>query len=583
MRGTSLARSYRDLGLDPVAQSEATRSITLDPANHSAHRFLSDSYTGRPRYEIARASEELQSQLLQPINISPVQPHSAETDLNLYSSAGPREAAFSEFTPLFARNDIQLTASGLAGNHATRSDELVLFGMQDRVSYSLGQFHYATDGFRPSNDVKHDIYTAFAQAQIVQGLDVQLEFRRRKTEQGDLRLVFDPNFAPTDRRTLDQDVSRLGVHYAASPGSDIVGSFAYSTSTEGLVTTLPTQLITTDLAVRGYDTEVQYLFRQDAVNGIFGAGKYDVDSDNSALLTMGPIVIPLLDGTFRTKQHNGYVYVDVPFGRRITTTLGMSYDSLRNDQVNLDINQFNSKLGLQWEVTQAISVRAAAFDVTKRALLINQTIEPTQVAGFNQFFDDANGTQARSYALAVDVTHRSGLYSGLEAHLRDLEVPNIVSNSVITEKRDDDAYRAYFYWVPHPRWAFSADYQIEALRGTLITANPVLLDTTSIPIGIRYFHPNGVFSSLVTTYVRQAVGFVIAPYSQASKEDFTVVDFAIGYRLPKRLGILSLEMKNLFDRKFLYQDNSFVTADKFNFNPRYIPDRSFFVKAVLNF
>ncbi len=580
MRSASLARIHRDLGLDPVAQTEAARSIALDPANHSAHRFLSDSYAGRPRYEIARASEQLQSQLLQPINMNPVQPQSAETDLSLRSSSGPREAAFNEFTPLFTRNDVQLTASALAGNNATRSDELVLYGIQDRVSYSLGQFHYATDGFRPSNDVEHDIYTAFAQVQVAQGLDVQLEFRRRKTEQGDLRLVFDPNFVPADRRTLEQDVSRLGVHFAPSPGSDIVASFAYSNRAEGAVTTQPSSVITQDYDLSGYDTELQYLFRKDSINGVIGAGGYKVDNDTLVQVTFGPVVIPVLDDIFRTKQRNSYVYVNVPFGDRVTTTLGLGYDSIRNDLLKLDIGEFSSKFGLQWKVTQGVSMRAAAFDATKRTLLINQTIEPTQIAGFNQFFDDINGTRARSYALAMDVTHQSNLYSGFEAQLRNLEVPVIAASTSVIEKRDDDAYRAYLYWVPHPRWAFSADYQFERLRGLFISSDPIKLDTASVPIGIRYFHPKGAFSSLVTTYVRQEVGFTT---SQSSKEDFTVVDLAVGYRLPKRLGILSLGVKNLFDRKFLYQDNSFVTADKFNFNPRYVPDRSVFVKAVMNF
>ncbi len=583
MRGASLARIHRDLGLDPVAQIEAARSIALDPANHSAHRFLSDSYVGRPRYEIARASEQLQSQLLQPINMNPVQPQSAETDLSLYSNAGPREAAFSEFTPLFTSNDIQLTASALAGNNATRSDELALYGIQDRFSYSLGQFHYATDGFRPSNDVKHDIYTAFTQVQLTHGLDVQLEYRSRKTEQGDLRLVADPNFVPADRRTLDQDVSRLGVHFAHSPRSDIIASLAYSSRVEGLVSTGSTSVVTSDYDYSGHDSEVQYLFRKGTVNGVIGVGGYDVDNVVLTVLTLGSVKNVLLDQISRTKQHNGYGYINIPFSSQLMTTLGVSYDSLRNDKQKLDVSEFNPKLGLQWEVTNGVSVRAAAFDVTKRALLINQTIEPTQVAGFNQFFDDFNGSRARSYALALDMTHRNSLYSGLEAHLRDLEVPVIASGTVVNEKRDDNSYRAYLYWVPHPRWTFSADYQLEGLRKEFISQNPIKLDTMSIPLGIRYFHPSGVFGGLVTTYVRQEVVFKSVSSSRSSKEDFSVVDLTIGYRLPKRLGILNLEVKNLFDRNFLYQDNSFALADKFNFNPRYIPDRSVFVKAVLNF
>lgn len=587
MRGDSLARIHRDLGLNPVAQAEAARSITLDPANHSAHRFLSDSYVGRPRYEIARSSELLQSQLLQPVGMNPIQPQSAETNLNVLSSAGPREASFNEFTPLFARNDIQVTASALAGNHSTVGDELAISGLQNRISYSLGQFYYKTDGFRENNDVEHNIFTAFTQVQVAQGVDVQMEFRRRKTDQGDLRLVFDPAFVPTDRRTLDQDVARVGVHIAPSPHSDVVASLVSSTYQEGFNRVEPFQTLTGTKDAKGYDAQLQYLFRSTAVSGVVGAGWYEVESDDLLLLSTSvpfPMVIPLADGVFRTKQQNGYVYLNVPLGGRITTTLGVSYDSVSSEETNLDINKFSPKLGLQWDATPGLRLRAAAFDTTKRTLLINQTIEPTQVAGFNQFFDDLDGTRAHSLAFAVDMVHKRGLYSGLEARRRRLEVPNVAAGNIIEDRRDDE-YRAYLYWVPHPRWSYSVDYRLEALRGEFPDADPTKVDTTSIPVGIRYFHPYGAFASLITTYVRQEVGYTYSapPSAELKKEDFTVVDLAAGYRFPRRMGSLSVEVKNLFKRDFLYQDNSFVTADQFNYSPRYIPDRSVFVKALLNF
>jgi tetratricopeptide (TPR) repeat protein len=73
-RGTSLARIYNDLGFEQLGINQATKSLSLDPANAGAHRFLSDVYLTQPRREIARVSELLQAQLLQDININPVQP-----------------------------------------------------------------------------------------------------------------------------------------------------------------------------------------------------------------------------------------------------------------------------------------------------------------------------------------------------------------------------------------------------------------------------------------------------------------------------------------------------------------------------
>ena len=58
---------------------------------------------------------------------------------------------------------------------------------------------------------------------------------------------------------------------------------------------------------------------------------------------------------------------------------------------------------------------------------------------------------------------------------------------------------------------------------------------------------------------------------------------SIGYRLPKRLGILSLSALNLFDQEFEYQDDSYR---KFGDEPLvspYTPDRLILGRLVLSF
>ncbi len=146
----------RDLGFEQRALVEGWQSVNTDPTNFSAHRLLADSYSSQPRHEIARVSELLQSQLLQPLNLTPVQPQLAETDLFILENAGPSDAAFLEFNPLFTRNRLALQANALAGGNDTLGDDLVQSGVYNNWSWSAGQFHYETDGYQDNGDQNED-------------------------------------------------------------------------------------------------------------------------------------------------------------------------------------------------------------------------------------------------------------------------------------------------------------------------------------------------------------------------------------------------------------------------------------------
>ena len=233
-RGASLARIYNDLGFEQLGINEATKSLSYDPANAGAHRFLSDVYQTQPRREIARVSELLQAQLLQDININPVQASLSETNLGIITSGGgPARPGFNEFTPLFERNQAQLNLSGIVGNQGTYGDEAVVSGIYDNVSVSAGQFHYQSDGFRKNFDLHHNIYNLYAQAAVTPEINIQGEFRRRRSEWGDLDLTFDPDvFQPTLANNFDEDTARVGLRFSPSSRSNAIASLVYSKSNQ---------------------------------------------------------------------------------------------------------------------------------------------------------------------------------------------------------------------------------------------------------------------------------------------------------------------------------------------------------------
>ncbi|HWS16144.1 MAG TPA: FecR domain-containing protein, partial [Candidatus Methylomirabilis sp.] len=334
-RSASLGRIYDDLGFQQLALAEGWKSINTDPANHSAHRFLADSYSALPRHEIARVSELLQSQLLQPINITPVQPQLTQSNLLILSGTGPGGVSFNEFNPLFHRNQIALQASGVAGSHRTYGDDLVFSGVSGPFSFSLGQFHHETDGFRPNNDIRQDIYHLFVQGSLSHKTSLLAEFRSREVHFGDLNVRFNPDdILVTLRQKQETSAIQLGFHHAFSPGSDLIGVVNHQRfklrdqlesqfDVAGVPVNSAFELKTEDV---GFGGEIQHIFRSERFHLISGAGYYKLNRDDFTNTVFNPPIIVIDPSTTGHNVNNGtlYLYSHLDILRNLTLTLGGS-------------------------------------------------------------------------------------------------------------------------------------------------------------------------------------------------------------------------------------------------------------------
>ena len=578
-RTANVARIYDDLGFQQRALLEGWRSVNLNPSNYSGHRFLADTYAALPRHEIARASELLQAQLLQPINITPVQPQQAETNLLILDGAGPGNPSFNEFNPLFARNRAALQTSGVIGTESTLGDEAILSGLYDKVSGSLGQFRFQTDGFRENADLKQKVVDAFVQANISPKHGVEAEVRYKNTDTGDVTQRFRPeNFSPNLSQDIEEKSFRFGYHFDITPDSDFIASTIYMDRNESqndqftnVSFGFPIDILKiSNLDTDAFSAEVAFLRNQHRFNLIAGTGYYKTQnefSDNQSDITDDEF-IPLTSvrREFDTQDINLYLYSNVEYPKAFTWTLGISTDFHKDDRTSqFDTTQINPKIGLSWDITSWTTLRLSAFRILKRRLVVNQTIEPTQIAGFNQFFDDFNGTDAYRYGIGIDQQFKSDLLGGVEFSWRELTVPVQVSsdnNDLKFFKNDGNErlHRAYLYWTPVENLALSAEYFFEEISWDLnfqfeTFTNPKTVETHRIPLGIRYFHPSGIFTQLRVSYIDQKVKFPLSRGGlEALDNQFLQVDAAVGYRLPKRWGIASLIVKNLNDEDFMFQD-----------------------------
>jgi tetratricopeptide (TPR) repeat protein len=609
-RQSSLARIYNNLGFQQRGLVEGWQSVNTDPSNFSAHRFLSDSYAALPRHEIARVSELLQSQLLQPINITPIQPRLAESNLFLIGSQGPSTAGFNTYNPLFNRNQSVLQADGLVGSNSTWGAEGVVSGIYDKLSLSAGYTHFKTDGWRENADQNDDIANVFAQYELSYKTSIQAEYRYRDIERGDSQLrFFEDDFQPNLEQEEITSTFRLGFRHAFTPASIMIGNFALQDSDPdfkdldlvdpGIVGLPPPPINSVNIFdgdENSYGGELQYLQRSRYFNIISGAGYFYIDSDSkrSQVVTWPGVDPPRLLFEFadrietNTDHYNGYLYSYINPQENVTFTVGASADFFdlegkkRNDP-DLKKNKFNPKLGISWKPMASTTLRGAVFSTLTKTLISSQTIEPTQVAGFNQFFDEFNATEAWVYGAALDQQFNKNFYGGLEFVYRDLDVPFFVQPGpaepfdLKSAKWDEYTGRAYLYYTPHDWFSLTAEYLYEKLNreeGENFGLKEV--KTHRVPLGVNFFHPFGLNIGLKATYVNQNGDFERQDRNIESGDDnFWVVDAAISYRLPKRYGFISIGVNNLFDESFEYADSDLK-------NPMILPDRSIFGKVMLS-
>jgi len=606
-RSVNLSRIYQDLGFNRIALKQSWNALTLNPANHSAHRYLSDSLLGKPSHRIARASELLQAQLLQPINITPVQAQLTTENISILNSAGPSSLSSGEYDTLFSSNKAQLSLNGAYGSNNTLTDNAIISAIYNKLSLSVGQFHFQTDGFRQNDDYKQDTYNAFLQYSVNSNFSFQFELKSEDTRNGDVPFRINKVHQEKLRKSIEHDTARLGAHYEISSNQDLLIS-AFYTSRNDIESdnsslrldpvTLLNEQFKSDSTVDGYQLEMQYLYQQSTFNLTFGLGYLDLNTNTSInidnTLTFSLPIDPLIFtnnsiSQENTQYFNSYIYSQFAISPTLSSTLGLSFDSFKEGSNIKD--QLNPKIGLIWKPSNNMTFRGAIFRSLKRPLATNQTIEPTQVAGFNQLYDGNNGSSTWQYSLGIDLNPAENFFIGGEINWRDIKKPLFINNNLTNQEKDETYYLSYAYWSPLKWLSLSAEYQFEKFKREFEVNNEDAFDPQSVsthktPLSIHLFTNYNIFSELSATYINQNTSFVkdsstLANHSDTLeniKESFWTFDTSIGYRFPKKMGALSFEVKNVFDNRYAYQSVFDASGPQLS---SFVPEREMFIKLKL--
>jgi hypothetical protein len=545
------------LGFDSLALTEAAISLSADPGNYSAHRFLAETYETLPRSVVSRESEFLQSQIRQSLGLSAISPFrgqanpfSAVLPLAAFpAQTGPGRIAFNEFNPLFLQNGLSVSLDGLVGSEDTNSYQGVVSGLTESASFSVGQGRFTTSGFDPNSDYLQDATSAFLHLQVSDNIQLQGEYLATGIERGEVFSEFDPIYATNVRSEEDSHSYRINGRIEIGPKSDIVFSTINQIFEADLF--FPDIPDTAEFDGRARATELQYLSKGDIAAYLLGANLTESD--------IVQVSIPL---AFPSAYRNSYGYAFLsPRSLPLQIQLGLSLDSFETDEIDRDA--VCPKLGSILNISPTTILRAAAARSVKRPFTGERTIEPTQVVGFSQFFDDPDGAVAWQYGVALDQLIGRGSHVGIDVVDREIEVPFFTEYVDWTETRS----RAYLY-LPIPgdssntfpftwSWALTAEFEIERIRrpeGVTGFEGIVSLDTYYLPLGLTAFPGARTSIHVKTTRVEQDGTLQVTSGSDMFDvtSGFWVTDFAVAYRLDRRRGTATVGISNLEDRQFTY-------------------------------
>ena len=593
VRGSDLARIYNDLGFEQLGMVTARRSADEDQANYSSHLFLSGNYRSVPNFAPAFLSEVLQARIYQPANANAARPDvvNETVSFNEYTALfdRPRARAFADLA--YGRTDTNLDE--LSPSDPSLLDPITLdhSGLIDGAATgTLNGDHYAAalsyrklddDGFRVNSDQRNANYRGFFEYSPNHRDSYQINALFGRRESGDLPIRQIPGLEFPERFATDETNVGLAYHRLLSPSSDLAVSAIYN-KTEQTGSILGSGVSSTG-TLEGPQLEAQQVLRCEKGSWIIGVGGFDgtekLDSPFGNLSDDDQFV-------------NGYAYFKIRDLGPLEITAGGSVEHVNSPaglipprdsnilpaKVDFSETRFNPKVGVSAYLKSGTTLRAAGYYRLSPALGRIQTLEPTQVAGFNQFFEEPGGTRSLSYGAGVDQDFGRRLYGGLSWLRRELNIPEAYCSTedpfsgcafqlpdfIAQRKSTDDYLTAYVNAPLGKRVAASVEYSSERRDFDFTHISPLGLfqdhiETRRFKPQVRIFFPFGLFAGVLGTRYDQEVDQfddLTSSVRNRVESTFWTADVQVGYRFPKRYGSVVLEGRNLTDREFEFFERS---------------------------
>ncbi len=421
VRSVNLALIYQDAGMTDWSVREASRAVSYDYANFSAHQFLANSYNGlrdpkqiNLRYEAPAVSEYFIASLLSPVGATPL------------SQAVSQQ----EYTRLFDRDHAGIASSTeyfSGGDWVQQGSQYGRFGNMD---YSLDVLYRRDTGERPNNDVEQTQFAARVRQQVTPQDTFYFEAQRTETESGDVLQYYNqkgniPGVVGPSTTLRVNEVQApymfLGYHHEWSPGHHtlaLVGrleddfslgdpnsaALEFFHNPAGNVVSIRPRPFAVGYAsdLVGYLAELQQIATVKSHTLVLGGRFQSAVVETSDYLVLSPgafpgqNVFPTTSATVdeRINRVSFYAYDMWQVFKPLQLTAGLAYDLLDYPQA-IEISpisvgdttraQLSPKGGFIWQPFTNSTFRGAYTRSLGGVFFDNSfRLEPTQVGGFNQ-------------------------------------------------------------------------------------------------------------------------------------------------------------------------------------------------------
>ncbi|MBL9169079.1 MAG: TonB-dependent receptor [Verrucomicrobiales bacterium] len=532
VRSANLAALYADTGLFDVGLAEASRAISSDYADYSAHLFLANSYNRlrdphqiNTRLESPWLSEYLIANLLAP------------------AGAGTLSQTVSdqEYSRFFERDGFGLVSKT---DYLSRGDWLesaAHYGRFARMSYAIETSYRSERGQRPNEDfTSHLVDVQFKQDFSARdSLYVQALYY--DAESGDLTPYYNPaqSFSKLRVQEKQEPIVLAGYRHEWAPGVqtlflagrlhdhrsfDLPDAPSYVLLESGLGTPVGLPVVL-DQSYQSraviYTAELQQIVQKADHTYVFGGraqlGGFDSENRYSGLTAgSGFPQLPVEPSTRSDadfERFSTYVYDHWQWSPRWLAVAGLTYDHIRyplnhrfaplaaGEQTQ---DQVSPKLGLIWTPRSDTTLRAA-FSRSLGGVAFDQSfqLEPSQIVGFNQVFRslmpesvaDANSaSEFQIGALAIEHRVSSNTWVGLIGEWLTSEVDRTtgawnffdVTASPLPSMRvrehlnyEERSLTAYAYQLLGQEWSLGGRYRLS--HAELDLAHPDL-PSTAFPV-----------------------------------------------------------------------------------------------------